>query len=362
MGGLSKGPRLGAQACFESLGLAQPVRPTAQPLLEPAIHLVAIAHQPADKPVAKDVLQDFLAAVANEVQADRRRDEHPQPQQLAPFLPRCFIGMGQDFLLQFFDQLFFNRLDRPTGFVDTLVDCAGGERDAQPVSQKFLRPPTRQVHAVGETHQQADQHRPDEMPFAQADAPPGLGSAAAGLAAIDMPTLATGNFPVEMFVMAYPQAGELRIPVGIEIQDIPPAMRDKPGRIQRLTAAHAGFRSMDHRVVDRQGHLPAMACGPGRSPRFLGRAGRRAARRVCLRRCGKALRLGIATSPASHLSALPVTPSASAHPVAEDQSRSGTLIGSTGYDHTLTAAIRYPDRPALASAVLNGSTPRQPAG
>ncbi len=66
-------------------------------------------------------------------------------------------------------------------------------------------------------------------------------------------------------------------------------MRDKPGRIQRLTAAHAGFRSVYHRVVDRPGHLPAMARGPGLSPRFLGRACRRVARRVCLRRCGEAL-------------------------------------------------------------------------
>ena len=41
VGSLSKGPRLAAQAFFESLGLAQQVRPTAQPLLEPTIDLIA---------------------------------------------------------------------------------------------------------------------------------------------------------------------------------------------------------------------------------------------------------------------------------------------------------------------------------
>ena len=34
------------------------------------------------------------------------------------------------------------------------------------VSQKLLRQPPRQVHAVGEAHQQAHQHRHAEMPFA----------------------------------------------------------------------------------------------------------------------------------------------------------------------------------------------------
>ncbi len=80
VGGLSKGPCFAAEAFLESLGLAQHVRPATQPLLEAAIDPVAIAHQPADKPFAKDILHDFLAAVTNEVQADGRGDDHPQPQ------------------------------------------------------------------------------------------------------------------------------------------------------------------------------------------------------------------------------------------------------------------------------------------
>jgi hypothetical protein len=68
----------------------------------------------------------------------------------APFLPRRFIGAAT-LVLQFFHQLLFDRLHRPTRFVDALVDRAGRERNAQPVSEKFLRPPARNVHAVEST-------------------------------------------------------------------------------------------------------------------------------------------------------------------------------------------------------------------
>ena len=82
----------------------------------------------------------------------------------------CVPGRGKELDPQaIFDYLYFHMIPAP-------------------VSYTHLDVYKRQVHAVGEAHQQAHQHRPDEMPFAQSDAPPGLGAATAGLAAVDMPT------------------------------------------------------------------------------------------------------------------------------------------------------------------------------
>src|SRR5512139_3028963 len=101
------------------------MRPTAKPLLESAVGLIAIAHQPTCKGVSQGVGQDFFAAVANKVQADGGAGDHPQPQGLSLFRPWSFIGVSQRGFPPGGDEAVFKWLDRPPRFVETLVQGAG---------------------------------------------------------------------------------------------------------------------------------------------------------------------------------------------------------------------------------------------
>ena len=152
----------------EGAGLADQVRPAAQPARVVAVGRPAIAHQPAGEAV-EHVFDQLLTAPGDVVQGHGQRPEHPQPQGLVVFGPRGFVRVQQLTGQHRLNQFLFRRRHGGAGFVERLMDRADAQLQPQPLAQEFPNPRPRQPEPVGQRHDQGRQSRPHQPPFAEFD-------------------------------------------------------------------------------------------------------------------------------------------------------------------------------------------------